>query len=96
MRYTKGEWKVIHQYKLQQPYTVYTTINGLIYDIADVYIAVPNLPEGTEANANLIAAAPDMYEACKVINDYVPYNSSPKQDEAKLQLEKAIAKVEER
>jgi len=65
MNYTKGEWKIVHQDKPQQPFRVYTIIKGLEYDIADVYIAIPNFQNGTEANANLISASPALYEALK-------------------------------
>jgi len=65
MNYTKGEWKIVHQDKPQQPFRVYTIIKGLEYDIADVYIAIPNFQNGTEANANLIAAA---VNACQAVN----------------------------
>lgn len=52
MNYTKGEWKV---YKVAAAYLVNT---GNMVNVADCRL---------EANANLIAAAPDMYEALKKI-----------------------------
>ncbi len=57
MNYTKGEWKIR---AIETGHILVYCDSGLI---ADVY----NNINGYEANANLIAAAPDMYEALKFI-----------------------------
>lgn len=65
MEHTKGPWNV----QLAQPYdehefeVSYDTEDSLTYPIADVR---GKLESGdAEANANLIASAPDLYEALK-------------------------------
>jgi len=63
--YTKGEWSVKAQNKPQHPLRVYTTINSLEYNIADIFIAAPNHPGGTEANAQRIV---DCVNGCEGIN----------------------------
>jgi len=80
--YTKGEWSIKAQNKPQHPLRVYTTINSLEYDIADIFIAAPNHPGGTEANAQRIVncvngceginpkAVKGLYEALKVLTNF--------------------------
>ncbi len=61
MEYTKGEWKASEQeqdFYGKDYYAVRSIHDGRIQRVADVWI---------EANAHLIAAAPDMYEALKSI-----------------------------
>lgn len=50
----------------------------------------------TVANANLIAASPDMYEALKLFDDYLTaaYPSNMKLRQAAAAMEKALAKAE--
>ncbi len=58
--YTKGEWKVRHP--VNNDYTIYIGEYGKgIEQIAILFENKPNV----EANANLIAAAPALYEALK-------------------------------
>ena len=56
----KNEWKVGRPY-IDKPFMVYT-IDGKTGKTKDIIGWVEN-----EANAHLIAAAPDMYEALKLI-----------------------------
>jgi len=63
MEYTKGEWKI-------EGHTVVSDAlrYGIwLYKIADV---TAHAQVETIANANLIAAAPDMYEALKAVQCY--------------------------
>ena len=60
MDYTKGEWKSRHP--INNDYTIYTGEYGEgIIQVAMLFESSPN----AEANALLIAAAPDMYKALK-------------------------------
>ena len=71
MNYTKGEWKVamacydnqlpaIHVYREECPYPIIGNGSGIVI----CKISNSDL-EGGLANAHLIAAAPDMYEALR-------------------------------
>ena len=97
MNYTKGEWNV----QLAQPYdehkfeVSYDTPEGLTYPIADI---LGKLEYGdAEANANLIASAPELYEACKFI-DYMWRNKTSRykaeQRQARELLTQALTKAE--
>ncbi len=62
--YTKGEWKVRHP--VNNDYTIYIGEYGKgIEQIAILFENKPNV----EANANLIAAAPAIYEALKLFQE---------------------------
>ena len=59
MEYTKGEWKAnpVRDFDGKKLYAIHTYPEpNHIQRVADVWV---------EANANLIASAPDLYEACK-------------------------------
>ena len=61
MEYTKGEWKI------EEDYTVVSDVfryEGFLYKIAEV---TSHTKEETLANAQLIAAAPEMYKTLKAI-----------------------------
>lgn len=58
MEYTKGEWKVEPIIK-NTTFGIFTEYHR--YELARVFIHNGE----QEANANLIASAPDLYEACK-------------------------------
>lgn len=62
MNYTRGEWTVFrfsdfHNWKVRTG--------------EDNWFIDCGIEENAEANANLIAAAPDMYEALKAIRDFL-------------------------
>lgn len=89
--YTKGEWKASYQY----PHHVYVTDGNrppIVAPIADMTA----LNSEKESNANLIAAAPDMYEALKGIQYLcVGYAELPK-ELIKTKINEALAKAEGR
>ena len=68
-KFTKGPWKATYDSQLQALIQIYST---------EAHLPVAVLPDrGTieamseiEANANLIAAAPDMYEALETTCEY--------------------------
>jgi len=58
LNYTKGEWRIEHYPDSQiKIHSGFESICGLTYD--------GKVADEVEANAHLIAAAPDMYEALK-------------------------------
>lgn len=63
MNYTKGEWKVERPYVDKGFMISVRDKRGLLKD----WVAEVQPTKSGEANANLIAAAPSMYEALKAI-----------------------------
>ena len=99
MEHTKGKWEV----QLAQPYDEhefeisYDTEEGLTYLIADVH---GNLEQGdAEANANLIASAPELYEALKAVLTTVVCNGDMTitygiDGDTRRQIKRALDKAE--
>jgi len=88
MEYTKGEWKARHP--INNDYTIYAGEYGKgIVHIATLFESSPN----AEANARLIAAAPDM---CKALKAYVEVERKMKIKRVALleQAEQALLKAE--
>ena len=62
MEYTKGEWTILNQHGGLAIHTprggdgISTGIAKMLYGVGE---------NETKANANLIASAPDLYEACR-------------------------------
>ncbi len=86
MEYTKGEWKA-------------TLEDGEWCVKADNVDYVCNCDWGAnqltcEANAQLIAAAPDMYEACKDAIELLEINLEYNRGKVSVLLKKALAKAE--
>ena len=81
MEYTKGEWKVYHN-----KHGWHCDVDG----VGRVCMI------DTEANARLIASAPDLYEACKYIKSEVrlAHYTGDVYECPHCKLEKAIAKAE--
>jgi hypothetical protein len=78
--YTKGEWKVSKN-DTNKPFKFRIETETSI--LAAVY---------NEANANLIASSPDMYEALKDLSEYIRYNmgnAAPIYEKAQKALSKA-------
>lgn len=61
-KFTKGPWKATYDSQLQAAIEIYNTEDRIIVATLPDRGTVEAMPE-IEANANLIAAAPDMYEA---------------------------------
>jgi hypothetical protein len=81
MNYTKGEWLVSQA----QSNEIITN-----YDVDDTVAAVYNKQKEWQANAHLIASAPDMYEALKKVYR-TTYVQTP---ELHGMIQKALAKAE--
>jgi len=89
MEYTKGEWGMYqHETELGTEVKIYSVDNS--EDIA--YVGRVGFRQAEiQANANLIVAAPDMYEALKAMADiHSPYSPRVAHDMA----DKALAKAE--
>jgi hypothetical protein len=107
MEYTKGNWNIRHYTDSENRLC---TIQIGTQPIPPIYPAVANIPltEYAEANANLISAAPDMYEALKLILKRVETEGSMFQNAFKsigqeglinafiMEAKRAIAKAEGR
>ena len=85
MEYTKGDWKL---HKISSGGYLISSDTSSVAQVYD--------EENPEANARLIAAAPELYEACKELEQYLAHR--PAKDKQLLAYQatliKAIAKVE--
>lgn len=81
MEYTKGEWKVIPE-MIGKKLISY----GVGTNSTDIALMISRDLGKAEANAQLIAAAPDLYEVCKKVR--MAYNIHFSE------LDKALAKAE--
>ena len=88
LNYTKGEWRIEHYPDSQiKIHSGFESICGLTYD--------GKVADEVEANAHLIAAAPDMYEALERLVDYLNYLGVPEDCEDQYEeANKALAKAE--
>ena len=79
MEYTKGEWKLHpkHAWVMDDNGSVIANCTG---------------HKNPEANANLVAAAPDLYEALKAM--YEMCNIMPDDTDYRVAARKALAKAE--
>ena len=83
MNYTKGEWEINRLGKIGMPHTYQIFCDG--YKVAGAIF--------NKANANLIAAAPDMYEALKSVLPLITTEwNGPLQERARQALAKAEGK----
>ena len=94
MNYTKGRWVIFKDVK---DYSGGLDMHIVAGEAGQWNVAlIPTTWHNAEANAYLIAAAPELYEACKELEQYLAYR--PAKDKRLLayqaQLIKAIAKVE--
>jgi hypothetical protein len=81
LQHTKGPWSVIGRYRVEaDSYGLIASIRGASDDPA------------TDANAKLIAAAPDMAEALKALVDDGPNYHQRHWEEARAALSKAGVK----
>ena len=84
MEYTKGEWKVSKPFK-EIPYSVSSNEK---YPIARL-----GFTQEDEANAQLIASAPDMYEALKKFELLFPISRLAKGLPSQMMIGDAIEKA---
>ena len=67
-KFTPGPWKATYDSQLQAAIEIYNTEDRIMVAVLPDRGTVEAMPE-IEANANLIAAAPDMYEALECACD---------------------------
>jgi len=89
MNYTKGEWKILHVPEAHQPFLIGI---GLDDNHPVATVTKTHFPDEAKANAQLLASAPDMYEALKEILSIIHYNEPLAK--ANTIIYKAIAKAE--
>ena len=65
-KFTKGPWKATYDSQLQAAIEIYNTEDRVMVAVLPDRGTIEAMPE-IEANANLIAAAPDMYEALEEV-----------------------------
>ncbi len=68
MNYTKGEWKVT-QWIEKHGFNVFSETGGFVASVP-MNVGLEHTMIEAGANAHLIAAAPDMYEALKALVKY--------------------------
>lgn len=67
-KFTKGPWKATYDSQLRAAIEIYNTEDRIMVAVLPDRGTIEAMSE-IEANANLIAAAPDMYEALKCACD---------------------------
>jgi len=88
--HTPGPWRVDGRE------IIYDDTSGLPYVVAKtgLYVLTPNMDANAEANARLIAAAPDLLEALEaVLHDSYHQLDSQMTDETERKVLAAIAKA---
>ena len=68
-KFTKGPWKATYDSQLQAAIEIYNTEDRVMVAVLPDRGTIEAMPE-IEANANLIAAAPEMYEALETTCEY--------------------------
>lgn len=100
-KFTPGPWETDSIYECSGDATISILANDGEIWIADVFViheGAPDDPEEGIRNAKLMAAAPDLYEACKAaLQDYRNINYPTDTHKAIMkQLQQALAKAEGR
>ena len=90
-KFTKGPWKATYDSQLQAAIEIYNTEDRVIVAVLPDRGTIEAMPE-IEANANLIAAAPDMYEALETI-ERVAGIGMMEDDPAKVKARDALRKA---
>jgi len=94
MEYTKGEWKVAHEYNVAVGNRGVASCGGYTSNMSDA----DKITQENIANAHLISASPDMYEALKEIlpenTGYMESMSWESYNKAIKQIRQALAKAE--
>ena len=96
-KFTKGPWKATYDSQLQALIQIYSTEAHLPVAVLPDRGTVEAMPE-IEANANLIATAPDMYEALeqvwRILDSDMPLSRDNGADRIKRILCKARGEME--
>ena len=96
-KFTKGPWKATYDSQLQTAIEIYNTEDRVMVAVLPDRGTVEAMPE-IEANADLIAAAPDMYEALeevwRILDSTMPLSRDNRADRIKRILCKARGEEE--
>ena len=91
-KFTKGPWKATYDSQLQAAIEIYNTEDRVMVAVLPDRGTIEAMSE-IEANANLIAAAPDMYEALeevwRILDSTMPLSRDNRADRIKRILCKA-------
>ena len=91
-KFTKGPWTATYDSQLQALIEIYNTEDRVMVAVLPDRGTIEAMPE-IEANANLIAAAPDMYEALeevwRILDSTMPLSRDNRADRIKRILRKA-------
>ena len=68
-KFTKGQWRATYDSQLQAAIEIYNTEDRVMVAVLPDRGTIEAMSE-IEANANLIAAAPDLYEALETTCEY--------------------------
>lgn len=100
MNYTKGKWEVYEGHDGQfkdEPYIVVPPTKADPRECSPTIARVIHVTGHTESNAQLISAAPELYQALKKFNEYLqstyPENLKLKAEATEL-MEQALLKAE--
>ena len=100
-KHTPGPWKVVYEEIKGDPkHSIYTTENKYIADVpvgfyhGGLKLHLHDTSDHAEANANLIAAAPDLLEACQELINRADEISEETEDYGKL-IADSIIKIME-
>ena len=96
-KFTKGPWTAKYDPQLRALIQIYSTEDRIMVAVLPDRGTVEAMPE-IEANANLIAAAPDMYEALeevwRILDSTMPLSRDNGADRIKRVLRKARGEEE--
>ena len=96
-KFTKGPWKATYDSQLQTAIEIYNTEDRVMVAVLPDRGTIEAMSE-IEANANLIAAAPDMYEALeevwRILDSTMPLSRDNRADRIKRILWKARGETE--
>ena len=97
MEYTKGEWYLEQETGLILSVPEGEDVPVVIVNVGKSGGVTPKTLSELEANANLIASAPDLYEACKLTDNTVIIKTEEGYlitSDALRKIKKALAKAE--
>ena len=91
-KFTKGPWKATYDSQLRAAIEIYNTEDRILVAVLPDRGTIEAMSE-IEANANLIAAAPDMYEALEEVWRIVESNMSLSRDNRADRIKRILCKA---
>ena len=71
-KHTQGEWKIGNLNERKNTIEVVAYPNGILTGIANIFNGFSTRQSEAEANAKLIASAPELLDALKKVLEFVP------------------------